>query len=76
MTEQRLGRRQFLTSAGLLAGGATIGAAGGLGLDHRSSQHDPPASGPTATVAFEGAHQPGIVDRQPAVLRFLSLDLT
>lgn len=77
MTDRRLpGRRQFLSSAGLLAGGAVLGAGAAVELDRH---HGPPApvavSATTGPIPFEGAHQPGIVDRQPAVLRFLSLEL-
>lgn len=71
-------RRRFLTSAGLVVGGAAVGAGGGHAVaDHRGS----PAPSANTTdlstqpAAFEGQHQPGIIDRQPAALRFLALDL-
>jgi dye decolorizing peroxidase len=83
------GRRHFLSSAGLIAGAAASGAALGAGgtrfLDTRSSDAlatsaDRAAGGSldgsSPSAVFEGAHQPGIVDRQPAAMRFLALDLT
>ncbi len=79
MTERRLpGRRQFLSSAGLLAGGAALGAGAKAELDRHPGSSAATAE-PAASVrpsSFEGVHQPGVVDRQPAVLRFLALDLT
>lgn len=75
---RRPARRQFLTSTGLLAGGVALGAAGGVGIDRRDrSQATPDAANPAIAIqAFEGTHQAGVADRQPAVLRFLALDLT
>ncbi len=83
MTDQPAGpgpsRRRFLSSAGLLLGGAAAGGGTGYALADRS-QHatSTGASGPAGfmPVPFEGTHQPGITDRQPAALRFLALDLT
>lgn len=76
-------RRRFLTSAGLVVGGAAVGT----GSTFAATRDDKPtAAGPVAAepdrstasrpVSFEGVHQPGIVDRQPSALRFLALDLT
>lgn len=84
MTEpaaSRPSRRRFLGSAGVLVGGAAIGTGGALAADRafRPASTTPgdaaTASSATGAVAFEGMHQPGIIDRQPAALRFLALDL-
>lgn len=73
-------RRRFLTSTSTLIGGAALGgvAVGGGAAIARDKHDKPSAARGSATepIAFEGQHQPGIVDRQPAALRFLALDLS
>ncbi|MGX7677836.1 Dyp-type peroxidase [Jatrophihabitans sp. DSM 45814] len=81
-SESQVGRRRFLSSAGLLAGGAAagvaVGAVGGAVGKTAIDRHDDqsgPAVPAVSTIAFEGTHQAGVVDRQPAYFRFLALDL-
>ncbi|MGI8668128.1 MAG: Dyp-type peroxidase [Jatrophihabitans sp.] len=75
---QRPGRRQFLSSAGLLVGGAALGTAGGVRLGQDGSHQPAPAAASSADppIAFDGTHQAGVVERPPASLRFLALDLS
>ncbi len=83
--QPRPARRQFLTSAGLLTGGLALGAAGGAGLRDRrrpaatergKAVPSDASQGFGASQGFDGGHQPGVVDRPPAILRFLAFDLT
>ena len=76
-----IGRRGFIRAGGLVTGGLAVGGAAGAAIGH-STRHTVAATTPVAattaveSVAFYGAHQPGVTGRQPASMRFTAYDLT
>lgn len=86
-----LGRPAFLRRAGLVTGGVAVGGLADTLAERVVVEPSAPgsatrngnplggvaeASRSGAPIAFYGRHQPGVTDRAPAQLRFLTFDLT
>ena len=78
-SRMRISRRRLLTGAAVATGAAALGSLGGyelalIGTADRAAGQTPAATG--STVAFDGAHQAGIVTPAQDRLTFAAFDLT